>query len=94
MEHDTGGDPITGLKWSRRTTEKIAKALCQDGIQVGSKTVGRLLKELGYSLRVNHKKIESGNRNPPKPKERDKQFNYIGAMRGNRLHDVASPSSA
>ena len=81
MEHDTGGDPITGLKWSRRTTEKIAKALCKDGIQVGSKTVGRLLKEIGYSLRVNHKKIESGNRNPPKPKERDRQFNYIGAMR-------------
>ena len=81
MEHDTAGDPITGLKWSRRTTNKIAKALCKAGIQVGSKTVGRLLKQLGYSLRVNHKKIESGNRNPPKPKERDRQFNYIGAMR-------------
>ena len=65
MDHDTAGDPITGLKWSRRTTEKIAKALCKVGIQVGSKTVGRLLKQLGYSLRVNHKKIESGNRNPP-----------------------------
>ena len=35
MEHDTAGDPISGLKWSRRTTEKIAKALCKDGIQVG-----------------------------------------------------------
>ncbi|MHC4093186.1 MAG: ISAzo13-like element transposase-related protein, partial [Planctomycetota bacterium] len=64
MEHETGGDPLTGLKWSRRTTEKIAKALCKAGIQVGPKTVGRLLKELGYSLRVNHKKVESGNRNP------------------------------
>jgi len=81
MEHDTGGDPITGLKWSRRTTEKVAKALRKVGIEVGSKTVGRLLKKLGFSLRVNHKKIESGNRNPPKPKERDRQFNYIGAMR-------------
>jgi len=81
MEHDTGGDPITGLKWSRRTTVKVAKALRKVGIEVGSKTVGRLLKKLGFSLRVNHKRIESGNRNPPKPKERDRQFNYIGAMR-------------
>lgn len=81
MEHDTGGDPITGLKWSRRTTTKVAKALHEIGIEVGAKTVGRLLKELGFSLRVNHKRIESGNRNPPHPKERDRQFNYIGAMR-------------
>ncbi len=27
LEYDTAGDPITGLKWSRRTTEKIAMAL-------------------------------------------------------------------
>ena len=81
MEHETGGDPISGLKWSRRTTEKVAKALCNAGIQVGSKTVGRLLKQLGYSLRLNHKKVESGNRNPPKPKERDRQFENIGATR-------------
>ena len=27
MEHDTAGDPITGVKWTRRTTEKIAAEL-------------------------------------------------------------------
>ena len=25
MEYETAGDPITGLKWTRRTTEKVAK---------------------------------------------------------------------
>src|SRR5687767_2346227 len=24
LEHDTAGDPITGLKWTRKTTEKSA----------------------------------------------------------------------
>jgi hypothetical protein len=27
MRHDTAGDPITGVKWSRRTTRKIAEEL-------------------------------------------------------------------
>jgi hypothetical protein len=27
LEHDTAGDPITGLKWTRKTTEKIAEVL-------------------------------------------------------------------
>ena len=27
MEHDTAGDPVTGIKWTRRTTEKIAAEL-------------------------------------------------------------------
>ena len=29
LEHDTAGDPITGLKWTRKTTEKIAELLQQ-----------------------------------------------------------------
>ncbi len=60
MEHDTAGDPMTGLKWTRRTTEKIAQELTQMEIVVSSNTVGRILKGLGYSLRVNSKKISSG----------------------------------
>ncbi len=78
---DVGGDPMGGLKWCRTTPAKIATALRQSGIQVGASTVRRMLKELGYSLRVNHKKVESGNRNPPKPKQRDRQFRHIGELR-------------
>jgi hypothetical protein len=52
MEHDIAGDPITGIKWTRRTTGKIASELQTLGIEVGARTVARLLKGLRYSLRI------------------------------------------
>ena len=52
MEHDTAGDPITGLKWTRKTTEKIAGELRAKGIDVCANTVGKLLKKLDFSLRL------------------------------------------
>lgn len=75
MKYDTAGDPITGLKWTRRATGKIADQLKSLGINVCSKTVGRLLKKMDFSLRVNHKKISSGCGN-----DRDEQFIYIGEL--------------
>lgn len=47
LEHDTAGDPMTGLKWSRRTTDKIADLLAKTGIFVSSNTVARLLQQMG-----------------------------------------------
>jgi hypothetical protein len=76
MEHETAGDPITGLKWTRRTTQSVAAQLAKLGIRVDAKTVGRLLKELGYSLRVNSKKISSGS-----GPDRNEQFETINALR-------------
>ena len=76
MEHHTAGDPITGLKWTRKTTLKISQELCKAEIDVSQKTVARLLKELKFSLRVNHKKL-AGNSNP----HRNQQFEYIYRMR-------------
>ena len=76
MEHDTAGDPMTGLKWTRRTTEKIADELRGLGIEVCANTVARLLKDLEYRLRVNHNKLKRGS-----PPDRDAQFNYIAAQR-------------
>ena len=60
MRHDTAGDTITGLKWTRKTTEKLAAKLYS--IHVSPTNVGRLLKDLDFRLRVNFKAIESGNR--------------------------------
>ena len=60
MRYETAGDPITGLKWTRRTTQKISDQLENLSIQVSANTVARLLKELGFSLRVNHKKTPFG----------------------------------
>ncbi len=76
MCHDTAGDPMNGLKWTRKTTRKIAEGLEALGIQVSAGTVGRLLKAMGYSLRVNHKKVSSGS-----PEARDQQFDYIATLR-------------
>jgi hypothetical protein len=76
LEYDTAGDPITGLKWSRRTTEKIAMALGDFGVIVSPNTVARLLHRMGYSLRVNHKKL-STDHSP----DRNDQFLYLGDLR-------------
>ena len=76
MELDTAGDPMGGLKWTRRTTEKIAAELHTSGIAIGATTVGRLLRDMGYSLRVNHKKLTTCS-----AKNRDEQFQYIQHLR-------------
>ena len=57
MERETAGDPISGLKWTRKTTEKIARQLKRLGIAVSRNTVGRLLRQMNYSLRTNRKRI-------------------------------------
>jgi len=76
MKYETAGDPVTGLKWTRRTTGKIAEELKTLRIDVSAKTVGKLLKQMGFSLRVNHKKLSSGS-----DADRDEQFAYIAEMR-------------
>ena len=77
MKYETAGDPVSGCKWTRKTTGKIARELKRMGIGVSANTVGRLLKKMDYSLRRNLKSLESGLRNPPAPRQRDQQFRYI-----------------
>lgn len=82
MKYETAGDPISGLKWTRKTTEKIADELESIGIGVSPNTVGKLLKKMGFSLRVNHKKIAYGGKRKPQDKEnRNRQFMYISELR-------------
>ena len=68
-KHDVAGDPITGIRWTRRTTEKIATELATLDIQVCPRTVARILKDLDYRLRVNHKRVSAGS-----GPDRDQQF--------------------
>jgi hypothetical protein len=77
MKYETAGDPVSGCKWTRKTTAKIARQLERMGIGVSANTVGRLLKKMDYSLRRNLKSLESGLRNPPAPHQRNQQFRYI-----------------
>ena len=76
MEHDTAGDPISGLRWTRRTPEKIAELLQQTGIPISVNTVARLLYQMDYSLRVNRKQLATSS-----SRERDQQFDYISSLR-------------
>ncbi len=81
MRHEVAGDPMSSLRWTRKTTQKIADELKVIKISVSANTVGRLLKKMGFSLKLNQKTIESGSKNPPSPKDRNRQFKYISKVR-------------
>src|ERR1035441_1408672 len=54
----TRGDPESPLRWTTKSTEKLASELTLEGHPVSADTVGRLLKEDGYSLQGNAKAVE------------------------------------
>ena len=68
----TRGDPMSALRWTTKSTVKLADELAAQGHRVGPKTVARLLKDHDYSLQANTKTIE-GKQHP----DRDAQFRYI-----------------
>src|SRR6266536_1764182 len=68
----TRGDPESPLRWTTKSTEKLAGELASAGHPVSPDTVGRLLKEDGYSLQGNAKTVE-GKQHP----DRDGQFRFI-----------------
>jgi len=72
MDENTSGDPMSLLKWSNKSTYKIAEELVKLNHKIDPDTVGRILKENDYSLQANRKNIE-GSSVP----ERDAQFRYI-----------------
>ena len=67
---------MSSQKWTHQTTAKVAEQLRRLGIQVGARTVARLLDKLHFSLRVNRKQIAAGNRST-----RDQQFRHITRLR-------------
>lgn len=67
---------MTGLKWTRKTTQNIAEFLQRVDIPVSPNTVARLLYQMDFSLRVNRKQIAT-NSSP----YRDQQFQHIAALR-------------
>ncbi len=76
MKHDVAGDPITGVRWTRRTTQKISRELASLCICVCPRTVARILEDLDYTLRVNHKRVSRGS-----GPDRNEQFEYIAEQR-------------
>jgi hypothetical protein len=70
----TRGDPMSPLRWTCKSRAKLAASLTNDGWQVSSTTVGRLLNDLGYRLQAVQKTRE-GASNP----DRNAQFEHINA---------------
>lgn len=64
------------MKWSRRTTDKIASLLGSYGFSVSPNTVARLLHAMDFSLRVNRKSIATDSSS-----DRNLQFDYIADLR-------------
>jgi hypothetical protein len=67
---------MTGMKWSRRTTDKIANLLGAYGFTVSPNTVARLLHAMKFSLRVNQKTLTTSG-----SADRNLQFDYIADLR-------------
>jgi hypothetical protein len=76
LADDTAGDPVSGLKWTRKTTRRLSRALKRRRIPVGRTTVRRLLRKRRYALRVSRKRLTK-ERNP----NRDRQMRYIARTR-------------
>jgi hypothetical protein len=72
VESTTRGDPESPLLWTARSQRNIVAALKKQGHQTSMKMVSRLLKELGYSLQANRKRLE-GAQHP----DRNAQFEHI-----------------
>ena len=71
----TRGDPESALRWTTKSTSRLADELTTAGHEVSADTVGRLLKRAGYSLQGNAKTVE-GKQHP----DRDAQFQYINTQ--------------
>jgi len=72
----TAGDPVTGLRWTHRSTRALTGELRRLGFRVGRSTVRRLLHAGLFSLRTNRKRL-ARTHDP----ERDRQFRYIARQR-------------
>jgi len=74
VEPLTRGDPMSPLRWTCKSTAKLAAALTTQGWPVSATTVRRLLRGLGYRLHALQKARE-GAAHP----DRNAQFDHINA---------------
>jgi hypothetical protein len=76
LQDATAGDPISGLKWTRKTTRKLAEELKEKAFQVGHSTIPRLVRKLRYTLRSNQKRLSR-----KQDERRDEQMRHLIRMR-------------
>jgi hypothetical protein len=70
----TRGDPMSPLRWTTKSTEKLAAQLRDKGFTVSARSVAKLLIDARYSLQSVRKKLEGTSH-----EHRDEQFEFISA---------------
>jgi Rhodopirellula transposase DDE domain len=75
MAENTAGDPMGHLRWTNKSTGRIAEELTRLGHPTSDETVRRKLVEMGYSLQANRRSLEGSS-----PAARDQQFRYINRL--------------
>jgi len=75
LSETTAGDPMGLLKWTSKSTYQIRDCINKLGYSISEDTVGRRIKEMGYSLQANVKTWEGVSH-----KDRDSQFIYINNL--------------
>ncbi len=85
VEPDERGDPMSPLRWTTKSTRRLAAELTAQGHRVSADTVADLLRNDGFSLQGNTKTLE-GKQHP----DRDGQFRYLNEQA--RIHrDAGQP---
>ena len=85
IEPGTRGDPMSPLRWTLKSTRRIADELTAMGHAVSHTKVAALLRSSGYSLQGTRKTLE-GAQHP----DRDAQFRYINTL-ATRYLDAGDP---
>jgi transposase len=75
IESAIRGDPEAALLWVSKSQRNLAAILAEQGYKISHKIVGRLLKDMGFSLQANAK-IREGGSHP----DRNAQFEKINAL--------------
>lgn len=77
MAGETAGDPMSARKWVRSSLRTLSARLTAAGHPVSPPTVGRVLKDLDYTLHGNRKQVEARAGH----EDRAAQFTYIATQR-------------
>jgi transposase len=72
IDPTTRGEPDSPLRWTSKSTRKLAAALKEMGHATSERMVWVMLHQLGYSLQANRKTSEGGHH-----EDRDAQFQHI-----------------
>jgi hypothetical protein len=75
VDPDSRGDPMSPLRWTTKSTRRLAAELTRAGHRVSADTIASLLRAEGFSLQGNAKTLEGVQHS-----DRDAQFRYLAAQ--------------